>query len=250
MKKRFNGTYSYQRDIGKIRLTNEDESQICVNAKGDVLLMVADGMGGHKKGDYASHETINLIKDEFEMRRGFANEVDALVWIKKTIKKANNQVFTLGDKDIQYAGMGTTLVLALIRKARIYIANIGDSRCYIYKDDKLQQISEDQTYVNYLCKSGKITADEMKTHPKRHVLTNAIGLFPSVSLDLKILDYSGEKVFLCSDGLYNNVSIPDITNILKTDESTELKVSSLINLANFNGGSDNISIALWEVIND
>jgi protein phosphatase len=128
--------------------------------------------------------------------------------------------------------------------------NAGDSRCYLFKERKLKQITEDQTYVNFLYKSGQIKAEEMATHPRRHVLTNAVGLFPSISVDLKIIEYHGEGIFLCSDGLYNNVSDVDIENVLRTDQSSEQKVSSLINIANFNGGSDNISIALWESLDD
>lgn len=250
MKKRYSGTYSYQKDLGRIRVANEDECVVAVSAAGDVLMMVADGMGGHKKGDYASHETINFIRDEFTLKGKFINQIDVLVWLRKVIKEVNTHIFSISDNDPQYKGMGTTLVLAFIYKNKLIIANSGDSRAYIFKGRRLIQITEDQTYVNYLYKSGQIKKEDMLTHPKRHVLTNAIGLFPSMSIDFKIHEYRGEPVFLCSDGLYNNVNLPDIENILKTDQSTEQKVSSLINNANFNGGSDNISVALWESLDD
>jgi len=250
MKKRFNGTYSYQKDIGKVRVANEDECSVVVNSAGDVLMLVADGMGGHKKGDYASHETICYIKDEFMLKGRFFNSFDALYWLKHVVKEANKHIFTISDTDPQYKGMGTTLVLAFIYKNRLIVINSGDSRAYALKEGKLRQLTEDQTYVNYLYNSGKISAEQILTHPKRHVLTNAIGLYPSISIDIKMYEYEGESIFLCSDGLYNNVNLPDIENVLKTVQSTEQKVSSLINIANFNGGSDNISIALWEVLDD
>ena len=90
----------------------------------------------------------------------------------------------------------------------------------------------------------------MLTHPKRHVLTNAIGIFPSLSIDIKVYKYNGESVLLCSDGLYTNIKENDIENILHTEQTTQQKVVSLINIANFNGGSDNISLALWETLDD
>lgn len=250
MNKRYDGTYSYQKDIGKVRVANEDECVISVNAHGDVLMMVADGMGGHKKGDYASHETISYIKDEFNSRGHFLNQFDALYWLKKIVHDVNKHIFDISDTDVQYKGMGTTLVLVLIYRNKLIILNAGDSRCYLFKNRSLKQMTEDQTYVNYLYKSGQIKQEEIATHPRRHVLTNAVGLFPSISVDIKMMEYHGEGILLCSDGLYNNISDVDIENVLRTDQSSEQKVSSLINIANFNGGSDNISIALWESIDD
>jgi len=250
MSKRFNGTYSYQKDIGKVRVANEDECAVVVNAQGDVLMMVADGMGGHKKGDYASQETINYLKDEFTLKNRFLSRLDVYYWLNKVIHNVNKHIFEIGDTDPQYKGMGTTLVLVFIYKHIKIIVNIGDSRCYIFKDRNLKQVTEDQTYVNYLVKSGQITKEEAIVHPKRHVLTNAVGLFPSLSIEIKVSEYNGETIFLCSDGLYNNVSEVDIENILRTDQSCEQKVTSLINVANLNGGSDNISIALWESLDD
>src|SRR5574344_303135 len=250
MNKRFNGTYSYQKDIGKVRVSKEEECAVLVNAGGDILMMVADGMGGHKKGDYASKETISYIKDLFETKGHFVNQIDVLHWLRKDVRDANNHIFSISDGNEQYNGMGTTLVLAFIYKNKLIVVNAGDSRAYIFKSNLLNQITEDQTYVNYLYRSGQIKKEEIATHPKRHVLTNAIGLFPSISLDLKIYDYTGESVLLCSDGLYNNIKDQDIENILRTDQSTEQKVSTLINIANFNGGSDNISLALWETLDD
>ena len=149
-----------------------------------------------------------------------------------------------------YKGMGTTLALAFIYKNKLVVINCGDSRTYWVKNNELVQLSEDQTYVNFLLKSGQITEEQALVHPERHVLTNAIGLFPSLSLDVKVYKYNGETVLLCSDGIYNNVSEKDILNVLKTKLNTEEKVESIINLGNYNGGTDNMSIALWESFND
>ena len=250
MKVKFNGTYSYQRDIGKIRVANEDECKVIVNTYGNVLMMVADGMGGYKKGDYASLETITYIKDSFIAHGKFFTLTGFVSWLKKAVRNANKSVFFKSERDPGYKGMGSTLAVCCIFKNKLIVLNIGDSRSYVCKDGRLIQLTEDQTYVNYLYRSGKIQEHEMKTHPKRHVLTNAIGLYANASFDLKIYDYEGETIFICSDGLYNNVDVPDILNILKSSETTDQKVSSLISLANYNGGTDNICMTLWETTND
>ena len=138
----------------------------------------------------------------------------------------------------------------MIYKNKLVVLNSGDSRLYVVRDKKLVQLTEDQTYVDYLLMSGQITQEEAINHPKRHVLTNAIGLFPSLSADLRIHNYNGEPILLCSDGLYNNVSEQDILNILLTTNSVEDKCDSLISLANFNGGDDNITVVLWESYDD
>lgn len=249
-KKKFNGSFSFKKDIGKVRVTNEDETRVLINSTGNVLLMVADGMGGHNKGDYASKETIEIVSQTFKDKKGFISLFDAVSRLKRIAKLANSRIYRIQDEDLMYKGMGTTLSLVLIYKNKLISLNCGDSRTYWVKNGELVQISEDQTYVNFLLKSGQITKEEALVHPERHVLTNAIGLFPSISIDIKVLKYNGETVLLCSDGLYNNVSEKDMLNILNTKLNTEEKVESLINLGNFNGGSDNMSIALWESLDD
>ena len=127
---------------------------------------------------------------------------------------------------------------------------LRDDILRLYKDKKANQVFEDQTYANYLYNSNKINKKELETHPKKHILLNALGLSSRLSYDIKVLKYSMESILLCSDGLYNSVQLKDIESILRTKDTTKEKVCSLINLANFNGGSDNISCALWEYIND
>ena len=107
-------------------------------------------------------------------------------------------------------------------------------------------MSEDQTYVGYLLRTKQITEEEALIHPKRHVLMNALGVYPSASIDIKTFPYMGETVLLCSDGLYNNVPKNDIASVLKSEDSVEQKVNELIAIGNKNGGSDNIAVVIWE----
>ena len=248
--KNYKGTYAYQCDIGRVRKSNEDRVKGMVNSFNNVLLVVADGMGGHKKGEYASNEVVSFLSKEFNRKGRFTSFFDAHFWLCSTVKKINKNIFNLQDNDENYRGMGSTICVALIYKRRLMVLNAGDSRCYILKNNKLEQITEDQTYVRYLINSGQINEKEALTHPKRHYLTNAIGLFPTFSYDLFIYDYHGESLFLCSDGLYNNVSFSDIEANLRSNNSVDDKINSLVNLANYNGGSDNISCILWESLDD
>lgn len=248
MKKKeyISGTMAVKTDTGKVRLTNEDRAVALVNARGNVLLAVCDGMGGQNKGEYAAEIAINTIAEAFKKKPKFFSFATAMRWIYSVVRKANNEIYDEASKNINYNGMGTTLTIALIVDGHLIVGQIGDSRCYALVDRKLKQFSEDQTYVGYLYRTGKITKEEMKTHPKRHVLMNALGIFPSVNIDVKTFPYNSETLLVCSDGLYNNVPDSEIGNILRSTDSTEQKVNELISLGNANGGSDNIAVVLWE----
>ena len=247
MKKYLTGRFSYKTDIGKVRLNNEDQAVALTNASGNVLLIVCDGMGGQNKGDLASSLALNTIVSSFKSRKGFSNTYLAKLWVSKAIREANKSVYEQSQTNETYHGMGTTVTLLLIIKDVAILGHVGDSRCYFLKNrHDLVQISEDQSYVAYLVRTGQITPEEALTHPKRHVLMNAVGIYPSASIDVRAFPYLGEIVLLCSDGLYNNVPLSDITAILKGDDAVEQKVNELIAIGNKNGGSDNIAVVLWE----
>lgn len=250
MKKYLSGNFAFNTHVGRVRLTNEDRSIALTNSKGDVLLLVCDGMGGQSKGDLASTIAVQTLQDEFEKHKGsFLNKLFAKIWLKNAIKKANSAIFDESARNEEYHGMGTTITAVLIVKTFIVIGQAGDSRAYILKDNKLVQISEDQTYVAYLYRTGQITKEEMATHSKRHVLMNAVGIYPSLNVDITSLNYNNEAILLCSDGLYNNVSHSDIENIMKNTDSVNHKVNQLIQISNANGGSDNIAVVVWEANN-
>lgn len=246
MKKKYLfGNYSYKTDVGKVRITNEDQALGLTNSHGNVLLIVCDGMGGSNKGDLASRLAVDILKEEFFNVKKFITRPGAYYWLSKTIRKANSIIFNEASKNEMYKGMGTTLTAALLIGSYLIYAQVGDSRLYALKDNFVQ-LSEDQTYINYLYKTGQISENEMLTHPKRHVLMNALGIYPSVDIDIKIKRYNNENLLLCSDGLYNNVNKKDIETILRNSDSCEQKVNELINIANANGGSDNIAVLIWE----
>lgn len=241
-----NATYYSATDIGRVRLTNEDNVAVVANAYNQFLMMVCDGMGGSNKGDYASISTVNLLSESFSKKRKFLNEFTARYWLSRTIRKINTTLYDEASRDINYQGMATTLTCVMLVNKHLIIGQIGDSRCYLLSQGRLKQVTEDQSYVGHLYRTGQIKKEEMATHPKRHVLLNALGYFPSISIDIKILPFLNEKILLCSDGLYNNVSESTMENILNNKDSVQQKASELISIANTNGGSDNIGIVIWE----
>ena len=247
MKKYLTGRFFYRTDVGKVRLNNEDQAIALTNASGNVLLVVCDGMGGQNKGDLASSLAVNTIVSSFKNRKGFLNSYFARLWVGQAIREANKSIYDQSQSNPAYHGMGTTVTLLLIIKDVAIMGHVGDSRCYFLKSHHdLVQMSEDQTYVGYLLRTGQITPEQALTHPKRHVLMNALGIYPSASVDIKVFPYLGEEVLLCSDGLYNNVSVEDIAAVVKGSDSVEQKVNELIAIGNKNGGSDNIAVVLWE----
>jgi len=248
--KTYTGTYAFKTDPGKIRIVNEDQVNVLTNHVGDVFLIVCDGIGGQSKGDYASRLAINYLSDAFLNIPAKAPLFMKSTLLRNEIRKINQIIFEEASTKPDCKDMGTTLVCALISKRRMIVANSGDSRAYMFNDHRISRLTSDQTYVNYLYKTGKISESETLTHPERHVLMNALGIFPSLSLDVKIFKYHGEGIILCSDGLYNNVSEREIFAVCSTDDRVEQKVDELVKEANNNGGSDNIAVALWETTHD
>ncbi len=237
--------YYFLKDKGQIRERNEDNCDV-FEINDITFMLVLDGMGGHNKGDTASSLALKVIKEKLEKKQKYLSKNTLKHYMIKAIKKANKEVNILGNSLIEYADMGTTLIFVAITSDYLVMCNIGDSRCYLYNGGKFTQISEDQTYVEFLYKTGKITLEEKKTHPKKHILMNALGTYPSLSVATKIIKKPFEKVLLCSDGLYNMVEDEIVKNVLEKQTSAKEKVEELVALSNLNGGIDNIAIALWE----
>lgn len=244
----YEGSFAFLTDKGMVRENNEDRAVILTNAECDALILVADGMGGSNKGDLASEMAAHTIGQEFAEKKHFLSKARNKFWLTQTIKKANKEIYDKSQEDPSFQGMGTTLNCCMIIGDTLYLANLGDSRAYLDNGKKLIQISEDETYANYLAKTSQISLEESKSSPDRHVLMNALGIYPSLSLQVEALPYNGEKVLACTDGLYNQMGDDVIHAILSTDERPDQKVATLIGTANATGGSDNIGVAYWEPI--
>ena len=245
-KKYIYGRYASKTDVGKVRLNNEDRVCAMTNSRGNILLIVCDGMGGQNKGDMASSLAVEMISQAFQEKAKFTSKLFAKAWVANTIRQANAEIFRQASNNPNYQGMGTTVTLVLIVNDYMVVAQVGDSRAYSFRNRNLTQITEDQTYVQYLYRIGEITKEEIETHPKRHVLLNALGSYPSLDLDIKVMPYLGDTILVCSDGLYNNVPAKDLLSIMKGTDTPDQKVNELVSLANANGGSDNIAVVIWE----
>ena len=236
--------YNYLTDPGKIRERNEDSVTIVENESGEVLMCVADGMGGHKAGEVASSIAINHISKRFKAITSVGNKDDAINWIQSTVSEANMEIFKYVSEHPESAGMGTTVVMALLTSKFLLFGNIGDSSGYVIKNNKLHKVTIDHTLVNLLVKSGELTAEEAKEHPRKNVLMRALGATPTVDIDIFNVELGVDGIMLCSDGLTNMLNDIQITKVLNSDISVEEKLKKLIFKSNNRGGNDNISVAL------
>lgn len=235
--------YYYLTDSGKIRDHNEDSVIIAQNEGEEYLLAVADGMGGHRAGEIASSIAITHLGKRFKSLSSVGNKEDAINWIKDTVSEANVLIYKYTGEHPESAGMGTTLVLAVMTKEYLLFGNIGDSSGYVYKKNKLHKITTDHTLVNLLVKSGELSEEEAKNHPRKNVLMRALGATSAVEMDIFDVETDIEGVFLCSDGLTNMLEEEQINKVLNDDLSVEDQVKKLIVKSNNRGGTDNISIA-------
>ena len=179
--------YGYLTDPGKVRTHNEDSVTIVKNINDEILLAVADGMGGHKGGEIASSIAINNVAKRFSEISSVGDKEDAITWIKDIVREANASIYKYTAEHPESQGMGTTLVLAILTHNFLLFGNIGDSSGYVIKNKKLHKITNDHTLVNLLVKSGELTEEAAKDHPRKNVLMKALGATTTVEVD--IFDY-------------------------------------------------------------
>lgn len=234
----------YQTDPGKVRSHNEDSVTIVKNTNGDYLLMVADGMGGHKAGEVASSMAVTLIGKRFSSVSSLGSKMDAINWLKEIVEEVNTNIIKYAEEHVDSQGLGTTLVCAVLTKEYLIFANVGDSSGFVRKAGKLYKVTKDHTLVNLLVETGEIREEEAENHPQKNVLMKALGAAEKTEPDIFVVEDPVDGIFLCSDGLTNMVSKEQIEKVLN-DETLDIeeKVDKLIIKANLRGGNDNISIA-------
>jgi protein phosphatase len=237
-------------DIGVKRSMNQDSMFCSDEAVGSFqnLFIVADGMGGHKAGDYASRLCIESMVAHI---RESASQTPVTTF-QEAIAYANHAVYEASQEDVEYEGMGTTMVACTLQGDTLYVANIGDSRLYLLRDE-LEQITTDHSLVEEMVKNGNITESEARIHPQKNIITRALGIDTQVQADYFELQVKpSDVILLCSDGLTNMLEddvIELIINEKKTLEGRSLEDvgEALIAAANYNGGVDNITAILVEV---
>ena len=229
-------------DIGRKRSINQDCVYSCSVPIGNLsnLFIVADGMGGHKAGDYASAYTVNCIEREVE-----ASEKESPVKIlSDAIKCANEEIFKKATSEEDFSGMGTTVVASTVVDSTMYVANVGDSRLYLL-NDSIKQITRDHSLVEEMIRIGEIKREDARLHPDKNIITRAVGAEPQVMIDFFEIDLKeGDVVLMCSDGLTNMVEDSEILSIVKAAKNIDQAANDLVKMANHNGGKDNIGIVL------
>ncbi len=235
--------YGYLTDPGMVRERNEDSVIIVENSAGEILMCVADGMGGHKDGEVASSIAITHIGKRFRSISSVGNKEDAINWMQSTVSEANVEIFKYVAAHPESEGMGTTVVIAILTPSFLLFGNIGDSSGYVVKNKKLHKITVDHTLVNLLVKSGELTEEEAKDHPRKNVLMKALGANTNVEMDIFNVELGIDGIMLCSDGLTNMLDDTQIVKVLLEEGRIEDKLKKLIFKCNNRGGSDNFSVA-------
>nr|WP_294677512.1 Stp1/IreP family PP2C-type Ser/Thr phosphatase [uncultured Blautia sp.] len=232
-------------DVGQKRKMNQDYVFASEGPVGNLpnLFTVADGMGGHNAGDYASSHAVQILVEEIRKDADY-NPVRV---IRHAIETANTEIRNCAQEDEKLRGMGTTMVVATIVDQYAYVANVGDSRLYVV-DDEIRQITRDHSLVQEMVRMGELSEDEARNHPDKNIITRALGAEKTVDVDF--FDFRLEEgctILMCSDGLSNMVQDKKMEEIiLDPDTDIDQKGNRLLREANQNGGKDNIAVVLVE----
>lgn len=232
-------------DIGKVREINQDYYYTSEENSIPQLCLLADGMGGYKGGEIASKLAVESAKKYIEnnFSNNFSDKEEILKLIGNAVEYANMVVYEKSKEVKELEGMGTTLEVCLIYNNKAYIGHVGDSRIYRIRKDVIRKLTKDHSYVQQLVEDKKITREEAKVHPKKNMLTRALGCTPYVEPDLRARNFEKGDIFImCSDGLTNMVEEKRIYELIKQDISKA--TNNLINEANSAGGYDNITVII------
>ena len=237
-------------DVGQVRPVDEDsilaaDLSFGVNSESSkfLLLAVADGMGGHAKGEEASKIALNAIARA--VIPDLLNNTSFTKILEKGIQNANQDILDYTAKNPEASGMGTTSVCAVVKDNQIHLANVGDSRAYRVSDDEICRVTKDHSYVQALIDEGDITEEQAREHPRKNEITRAVGIMPSIEVDtMKLTLDSDESLLLCCDGVIAHLSDDDIHKIIRDSPDPQTACQEIVDMANERGGSDNISLII------
>lgn len=229
-------------DVGRVRTMNQDyifSSSAGIGSLAN-LFIVADGMGGHKAGDYASRFMVEQLVKYMEHQ----DTMGIVPALESGIQKINRELYEESMKEERLSGMGTTLVAATVDQDTLYVANIGDSRLYLI-GDRVRQITKDHSYVEELVSLGKMERGSEDYQAKKNIITRAVGTKDTLNIDFfEVTLKPGDYILLCSDGLSNMVEEEEIYRIVTSGQTLKQKTENLVNEANHHGGKDNIAVIL------
>ena len=230
-------------DVGQKRSNNQDYVNRYTNRAGIDLIVLADGMGGHRAGHIASEMTATDLGASW-VDTQLLTLNDVREWMVAVLEEENKKIYQLGQTD-EYKGMGTTLEAVVVIDQQMIYAHVGDSRIGLIRNGEYGQLTSDHSLVGALVRAGQLSEDEARLHPQKNIITQSIGQHDPVEADIAIKTLEpGDYVLINSDGLTNMVSKEDIRDILVSDVPLENKAESLIRFANNAGGTDNITVAL------
>jgi serine/threonine protein phosphatase PrpC len=236
-------------DVGRKRLHNEDSvahivpKDPVIMAKKGALFIVADGMGGHAAGEVASEIAVSTVCNSYYQD---ADE-DVSGSLGRAIKSANLLIYQRASESATQQGMGTTCVAAVLRDTTAYVANVGDSRAYLVRNNQMRQVSQDHSWVAEQVRTGSLTLDQARTHAMRNMITRSLGFFPDVEVDVFAEPvYEGDTLVLCTDGLSGMVDDHEMQQIVGQCAPQEC-VYRLIDRANEQGGIDNITVLVIRI---
>ena len=233
---------------GNFRETNEDLTGHFYNRTGQPLLLIADGMGGHQYGEVASRFVYDQIKDAWQSHNLF-NIDEAEHFLRELVTKTNRALYDYQDENPEYSGMGTTLVLVAVIESSILVLNVGDSRAYVMNNRKIEQVTEDHTFVNVLVSSGEITEEEALSHPRRNLITKAMGTEKMIQADVfRLRGRQYDYIVLATDGLTDKVRADEIHHMMySTKLSLSEKAGGLTLSAQNKDSRDNIGVLLADL---
>lgn len=247
------GRLGFASNVGKVRAVDEDallameiQTAYLSEPRTRLLLMVADGMGGHRRGDVASRIAVRavartllpLLTSEDNLSRATYDQE-----LRSAVANANHAIFSEVQQHPEYEGMGTTLSLAVVDSRNLFVANVGDSRTYIINAGEIFQVTRDHSLVQELVDRGELRPEEARHHPRKNVITMALGVYEEVTPDIGCLTTEpGDMVLVCCDGLINHVEDEDIHRVVVEASDPQTACEILVALANKGGGTDNISV--------
>jgi protein phosphatase len=230
-------------DVGMVRQQNEDSF-----LAEETLFVVADGMGGHNAGEVASALAVTTLK------AGARLGIDDAEVFRELVQQANSAIYTASLDDSTQSGMGTTVTALSIvegEEPRVLVANVGDSRAYLWRSGALSRLSVDHSYVQELVNEGIITPEAARVHPRRNIVTRALGIDRSVNVDVFThFVRTGDRIVLCSDGLVDEVPDTEIAKVLGQHTDPQETAEALVMVANTNGGRDNTTVIVVDVLDD
>jgi len=231
-------------DAGQVREDNQDQIYTSDQPIGNLpnIFIVADGMGGHKAGGFASNYAVQIVLESIRKNQNF----NPIKIIRQAMESANSRITKKANVDSEMKGMGTTMVVATIIGHYAYVANVGDSRLYVIDDD-IHQVTKDHSLVEEMIRLGEIKREEASKHPDKNIITRALGAKEDVEIDFfDVKLEENARIILCSDGLSNMVSDQEMQEVIGGEIAEDNPAQLLVDRANKNGGKDNIAVIMIE----